>query len=125
MSTVVNSERIPNNVNLSDDKKLQRALEAWQPSFINWWKEMGPVGFQGDDVFLRTAISVEPDPPNVPDRRCTQVPFRVAWRSACHAGKDRDMPFKARARTTVRKKTAAAGPTTSNQLDAIAGMETS
>src|SRR5580698_8641730 len=61
MSTVVNNERIPNNVHLSDDKKLQRALEAWQPSFISWWKEMGPVGFQGDDVFLRTAISVEPD----------------------------------------------------------------
>ena len=61
MSTVVNNERIPNNVQLSDDKKLQRALEAWQPSFINWWKEMGPVGFQADDVFLRTAISVEPD----------------------------------------------------------------
>jgi benzoyl-CoA 2,3-dioxygenase component B len=61
MSNVVNSERIPNNVNLSDDKKLQRALEAWQPSFIGWWKEMGPFGFQGDDVFLRTAISVESD----------------------------------------------------------------
>ena len=58
MSTVVNSERIPNNVNLSDDKKLQRALEAWQPNFISWWKDMGPHGFQGDDVFLRTAISV-------------------------------------------------------------------
>jgi benzoyl-CoA 2,3-epoxidase subunit B len=61
MSSVVNSERIPNNVQLSDDKKLQRALEAWQPSFLNWWKEMGPVGFQADDIFLRTAISVEPD----------------------------------------------------------------
>src|SRR6202453_5538408 len=61
MSNILTNERIPNNVGLSDDKKLQRALEAWQPSFINWWKEMGPVGFQGDDVFLRTAISVEPD----------------------------------------------------------------
>jgi benzoyl-CoA 2,3-dioxygenase component B len=61
MSNVINSERIPNNVQLSDDKKLQRALEAWQPSFIHWWKEMGPVGFQGDDVYLRTAISVESD----------------------------------------------------------------
>jgi len=61
MSQVVNSERIPNNVNLSDDKRLQRALEAWQPSFINWWKEMGPFGFQGDDVYLRTAISVQSD----------------------------------------------------------------
>src|SRR5262249_54659846 len=54
VSSVVNSERIPNNVNLSDDKKLQRALEAWQPKFIDWWKEMGPEGFQADDVYLRT-----------------------------------------------------------------------
>ena len=59
MSTVVNDERIPNNVHLADDKKLQRALEAWQPNFISWWKDMGPVGFQEDDVFLRTAVSVD------------------------------------------------------------------
>jgi benzoyl-CoA 2,3-dioxygenase component B len=59
MSSVVNSERIPNNVNLSDDKNLQRALEAWQPKFINWWKEMGPDGFNEDQVYLRTAISVD------------------------------------------------------------------
>ncbi len=59
MSTVDTGERIPNNVHLTDDKKLQRALEAWQPSFINWWKEMGPFGFQEDEVFLRTAISVD------------------------------------------------------------------
>jgi benzoyl-CoA 2,3-dioxygenase component B len=61
MSSVINDERIPNNVNLADDKKLQRALEAWQPSFISWWRDMGPSGFQADDVFLRTAISVESD----------------------------------------------------------------
>jgi benzoyl-CoA 2,3-dioxygenase component B len=61
MSTVVNDERIPNNVNLGADKKLQRALEAWQPNFIKWWKDMGPFGFQQDDVFLRTAISVDSD----------------------------------------------------------------
>lgn len=54
----VSDERIPNNVNLSSDKKLQRALEAWQPNFIDWWKTMGPEGFQADDIFLRTAISV-------------------------------------------------------------------
>jgi benzoyl-CoA 2,3-dioxygenase component B len=58
VSTVLNDEKIPNNVNLAGDKKLQRALEAWQPSFISWWKEMGPFGFQQDDVYLRTAISV-------------------------------------------------------------------
>ena len=53
-------EKIPNNVNLSGDKKLQRALERWQPNFLDWWKEMGPVGFQEDRIYLRTAVSVEP-----------------------------------------------------------------
>ncbi len=55
------NERIPNNVNLSEDKKLQRALEKWLPNYLNWWREMGPDGFQQKDVYLRTAISVEPD----------------------------------------------------------------
>jgi benzoyl-CoA 2,3-dioxygenase component B len=59
VSSVVNSERIPNNVDLGSDKKLQRALEAWQPKFIDWWKEMGPEGFQEDQVYLRTAVSVD------------------------------------------------------------------
>ena len=59
MSSIVNSERIPNNVDLGSDKKLQRALEAWQPRFIDWWKEMGPEGFQEDDIYLRTAVSVD------------------------------------------------------------------
>ncbi len=53
------AERIPNNVSLSDDRRLQRALENWQPKFLEWWKEMGPEGFQTSDVYLRTAISVD------------------------------------------------------------------
>ena len=61
MSSVVNDTKIPNNVDLSSDKKLQRALEQWQPSFIDWWMQMGPDGFQRDDVYLRTAISVDSD----------------------------------------------------------------
>ena len=52
--------KIPNNVNLSSDAKLQRALEKWQPRFLDWWMDMGPEGFQKDDVFLRTAVSVDP-----------------------------------------------------------------
>ncbi len=59
MSTVLTDEKIPNNVHLSSDRRLQRALEAWQPQFLDWWKEMGPVGFQQKDVYLRTAVSVE------------------------------------------------------------------
>ena len=53
-------EKIPNNVDLSSDKTLQRALEHWQPEFIHWWKDMGPEGSLDFDVYLRTAISVEP-----------------------------------------------------------------
>src|SRR6266542_1905992 len=54
-------DRIPNNVNLADDQRLQRALEKWLPNYLDWWREMGPAGFQEKDVYLRTAISVEPD----------------------------------------------------------------
>ena len=54
------SERIPNNVHLSDSRRLQRALEAWQPGYLDWWKEMGPEGFATQDVYLRTAVSVDP-----------------------------------------------------------------
>lgn len=52
------NERIPNNVNLSGDKRLQRALEKWLPNFLDWWQDMGPEGFQQKDVWLRTAIDV-------------------------------------------------------------------
>ena len=61
MTSIANNEKIPNNVDLSSDKRLQRALEEWQPKFIDWWKEMGPEGFQQDQIYLRTAVSVEPD----------------------------------------------------------------
>jgi benzoyl-CoA 2,3-dioxygenase component B len=50
---------IPNNVNLDSDRRLQRALEAWQPNFLSWWTDVGPEGWQAHDVYLRTAISVE------------------------------------------------------------------
>ena len=60
MSTINYSEKIPNNVNLSEDRTLQRALEGWQPNFINWWDDVGPVGSAGNDVYLRTAVSVDP-----------------------------------------------------------------
>lgn len=56
----VSDERIPNNVSLADDRRLQRALEHWQPAFLNWWREMGPEGFNdAHEVYLRTAISAD------------------------------------------------------------------
>ena len=60
MSAINYSEKIPNNVNLSGDRTLQRALEQWQPNFINWWDDMGPEGSTDMDVYLRTAVSVDP-----------------------------------------------------------------
>src|SRR2546428_6224869 len=52
-------EKIPNNVELAGDRKLVRALEQWQPSFLEWWRQMGPESFQAADVYLRTAVSVD------------------------------------------------------------------
>ena len=52
-------ERIPNNVNLAGDRTLQRALEHWQPKFLDWWREMGPNDFASADVYLRTAVGVD------------------------------------------------------------------
>jgi len=52
-------EKIPNNVNLSQDKRLLRALEKWQPDYLKWWHEAGPTNFQANEIYLRTAISVD------------------------------------------------------------------
>ena len=60
MSHVNYDDRIPNNVNLSEDKRLQRALEKWQPAFLNWWGDVGPQVFKNNEVYLRTAISTDP-----------------------------------------------------------------
>ena len=57
MTTIDYSERIPNNVDLAADRKLQRALESWQPKFLDWWQEMGPA-LPTQDVYLRTAVDV-------------------------------------------------------------------
>ena len=46
------NEKIPNNVDLAANKTLQRALEHWQPGFLNWWGDMGPEGTSNADVIL-------------------------------------------------------------------------
>jgi benzoyl-CoA 2,3-epoxidase subunit B len=52
-------DRIPNNVDLGSNRTLQRALEHWQPEFLNWWHGLGPSDFNLSEVYLRTAISVD------------------------------------------------------------------
>ena len=51
------SEKIPNNVDLHEDRRLQRALESWQPNFLSWWESMGPT-LPTEEVYLRTAVNV-------------------------------------------------------------------
>jgi benzoyl-CoA 2,3-epoxidase subunit B len=51
------ADKIPNNVELHEDRRLQRALESWQPNFLNWWESMGP-RLPTQDVYLRTAVNV-------------------------------------------------------------------
>ena len=52
--------KIPNNVDLASDRKLQRALERWQTNFLDWWGDMGPA-VDTKDVYLRTAVDVGRD----------------------------------------------------------------
>ncbi len=52
-------ELIPNNVDLGNDRRLQRALENWHPKFLDWWRGLGPDGFMENEVYLRTATSVD------------------------------------------------------------------
>lgn len=59
MGKIDYSQKIPNNVNLSENRRLQRALEAWQPAYIQWWHDLGPTDSQTHDVYLRTAISAD------------------------------------------------------------------
>jgi benzoyl-CoA 2,3-dioxygenase component B len=60
MSTINYTDKIPNNVDLGDDRTQQRALEQWQPNFVNWWDDAGPEGSTDHEVYLRTATSVDP-----------------------------------------------------------------
>jgi benzoyl-CoA 2,3-epoxidase subunit B len=54
-------DKIPNNVDLGRNRVLQRALEHWQPAYMGWWYDMGPSESHNLDVYLRTAISVDPE----------------------------------------------------------------
>ena len=51
---------IPNNVGLSEDRKVLKALEKWHPGYIDWWNHLIPQNFQESMVYLRTAVSVDP-----------------------------------------------------------------
>ena len=87
-------ERIPNNVNLHDNRRLLRALEEWQPRFLQWWSDMGPEGFQARNVYLRTATSVDAqgwahfDYVRMPDYR-----WGISWPSRRRTGRSASGPI--------------------------------
>jgi benzoyl-CoA 2,3-epoxidase subunit B len=54
------STKIPNNVGLTEDRAVLKALENWHPGYLDWWNDMGPEGYQESLVYLRTAVSVDP-----------------------------------------------------------------
>jgi benzoyl-CoA 2,3-dioxygenase component B len=60
MSSINYDDLIPNNVDLSSDRRLKRALEKWQPAYLEWWNSVGPQVFKNNEIYLRTAISTEP-----------------------------------------------------------------
>src|SRR5450830_609608 len=59
ISPIDYSQKIPNNVNLNTDRTLQIALEHWQPSFLDWWRDMGPEESRALDIYLRTSVGVD------------------------------------------------------------------
>lgn len=63
MSDLINvsyDTQIPNNVGLSSDRKVLKALQKWHPGYLDWWNRLIPQNFQESMVYLRTAVSVDP-----------------------------------------------------------------
>ena len=52
MAIVDIDAKIPNNVDLAGDRRLQRALEQWQPRFVRWWEDLGPAVFSQVEAML-------------------------------------------------------------------------
>jgi len=59
VSNVSYDTLIPNNVGLSSDRRVLKALEKWHPGYISWWNDLIPKKFQESMVYLRTAVSVD------------------------------------------------------------------
>jgi hypothetical protein len=73
--------KIPNNVNLSEDRQVLKALEGWHPGYMDWWSDMGPEGFQQSLVYLRTAYSVDPRAgPSSTMSECRNIAGVSCWR---------------------------------------------
>ena len=54
------STKIPNNVGLMDDQRVLRGVGAMASRIPRLVEDHGAGGFQTSDVYLRTAISIDP-----------------------------------------------------------------
>ena len=109
---------IPNNVGLSSDRRVLKALEKWHPGYINWWNDLIPQRFQESMVYLRTAISVDPkgwakfDYVKMPDYRWgillaskeegRTIPFGHHYGEPTHRNEPAQCPFVPYASMSVR-----------------------
>src|SRR5438445_13164789 len=53
------STKIPNNVNLSEDRQVLKALEGWHPDNMDRWSGIGPEGLPQSLLYLRTDYTVD------------------------------------------------------------------
>ena len=60
MSSVDLNDRIPNNMDLACDRRLRRALEQWQPAFLDVYVFDINSGHQYD-AWMRTTLTIDDD----------------------------------------------------------------
>ncbi len=59
MTSINPGDAIPNNVGLEDQPRLRRVMEQFQTSYMDWWHECGPQGFDAAEVYLRMPTGVD------------------------------------------------------------------
>ncbi len=50
---------IPNNVGLEDNPRLAAMMEAFRTAYADWWRALGPQGYDTAEVYLRRPLSVD------------------------------------------------------------------
>jgi benzoyl-CoA 2,3-dioxygenase component B len=59
MSRIDLRQSIPNNVGLEDQPRLRQILESFRGSYLDWWRECGPQGFDAAHCYLRMPTGVD------------------------------------------------------------------
>ncbi len=58
--TINYSRRFPTTSTSPTTARCSARSSSGSPNFLDWWGDMGPEGSHGYDVYLRTAVSVDP-----------------------------------------------------------------